>query len=44
VIVPALRRDGTEIPVEIVVQSHRVSADRLGFVAHVRPGAQSIET
>jgi hypothetical protein len=44
VIVPALRRDGTEIPVELVVHSHHFSGDRLGFIAHLRPGAQSIET
>jgi hypothetical protein len=38
VIVPALRRDGTEIPFELVVQSHHFSADRLGFVAHACGG------
>ena len=40
-VVPALRRDGTEIVVELVVQPHHFSADRLGFVAHVHPGRQA---
>ena len=44
VVVPALRRDGTETSVELVVHAHHFSADRLGFVAHVRPGAQATGT
>ena len=44
VVVPALCRDGTEILIELVVQSHQFSADRLGFVAQVRHGAQDAGT
>ena len=47
VVVPALRRDGTEISIELLVRSHRFSADRLGFVAHVAhigSGAQATGT
>jgi PAS domain S-box-containing protein len=36
VVVPVLRRDGTEIPVELLVESRRQAGGRQVFVAHMR--------
>lgn len=43
VIVPALRRDGTEISVELVVEARQISAGRRLFIAHMRPAERSLE-
>jgi PAS domain S-box-containing protein len=40
-IVSALRGDGTEIAVELVVEAHRLPADRHLFVAQMRPASPS---
>jgi len=39
VIVPALRRDGTEISVELIVRAHRLPAGRHLFIADMRRAA-----
>jgi len=42
VTVPALRRDGTEIAVELVVEAHHLPAGRHLFIAHMRRAALTL--
>ena len=44
VLVPMLRGDGTEIAVELLVESHRQPAGRLIFVARVRAARHEVES
>jgi PAS domain S-box-containing protein len=43
VIVPVLRRDGTETTVEIEVQAHQLPPERHLFVAQMRPAKPSVD-